>query len=145
MADRSSDRDALWVPLLTHYRAGERSGGPARVDSGRMAAQIHAISSAVRQFLHADGATAQAQQLSSIVAVIIEALFEAASHLPFGNPFSNANRAADHLLATGASWRESPLPLTVNGNSLPTEFISTVGDIIGHLPTIGTNGYLRSE
>jgi hypothetical protein len=43
------------------------------------------------------------------------------------------------------AWRESPLPLTVNGNLLPTEFISTVEDIIGHLPTIGTNGYLRSE
>lgn len=95
--------------------------------------------------LRADGVTAQARQLSSIVAVMVEALFEAASHVPFGNPFSNANRAADHLLATGASWRGSPPPLTVKGNPLPMELISAVGDLMGHLPTIGANGYLRSQ
>jgi hypothetical protein len=38
-----------------------------------------------------------------------------------------------------------PCPLTVKGNPLPTEFISAVEDIIGHLPTIGTDGYLGSE
>jgi 4-hydroxy-tetrahydrodipicolinate synthase len=94
--------------------------------------------------LHASAATERARQLSSIVTLMVEALFEAASDVPFGNAFSNANRAVDHLLATGSSWRDSPLPLTVNGNALPRELISAAEDIIGHLPGITAYGYLGS-
>ncbi|MEA3155987.1 MAG: 4-hydroxy-tetrahydrodipicolinate synthase [Betaproteobacteria bacterium] len=95
--------------------------------------------------LHAKAATERARQLSSIVTLMVEALFEAAGNVPFGNPFSNANRAVDHLLATGSSWRDSPLPLTVNGNALPSELISAAEDIIGHLPGITSYGYLGSD
>jgi 4-hydroxy-tetrahydrodipicolinate synthase len=57
--------------------------------------------------LHGNGEAERARQLSSIVTFMVEALFEAASDIPFGNPFSNANRALDHLLAMGSSWRDS--------------------------------------
>jgi hypothetical protein len=73
---------------------------------------------------------------------MVEALFEAAGNVPFGNPFSNANRAVDHLLARGGSWRDSPLPMTVNASVLPAELISAAEDIIGHLPGIRQKGYL---
>jgi dihydrodipicolinate synthase/N-acetylneuraminate lyase len=95
--------------------------------------------------LHANAATERARQLSSIVTLMVEALFEAAGDVPFGNPFSNANRAVDHLLAMGSSWRDSPLPLTVKGNALPRELISAAEDIIGHLPGIIPYGYLGSH
>jgi 4-hydroxy-tetrahydrodipicolinate synthase len=92
--------------------------------------------------LRANGVTLRARQLSSVVASMVEALFEAAGNVPFGNPFSNANRAVDHLLARGGSWRDSPLPMTVNGTALPAELISAAEDIIGHLPGIRQKGYL---
>jgi 4-hydroxy-tetrahydrodipicolinate synthase len=95
--------------------------------------------------LHANAATERARQLSSIVTLMVEALFEAANNVTFGNPFSNANRAVDHLLAMGSSWRESPLPLTVKANPLPRELISAAEDIVGHLPGITPNGYLGSD
>jgi 4-hydroxy-tetrahydrodipicolinate synthase len=95
--------------------------------------------------LHANAATERARQLSSIVTLMVEALFEAASDVPFGNAFSNANRAVDHLLAMGSSWRDSPLPLTVGGNALPRELISAAEDIIGNLPGITPYGYLGSH
>jgi 4-hydroxy-tetrahydrodipicolinate synthase len=62
MTNQTGEGDALWVPLLTHYRTGAKSGTPARVDPERMAAQVRAISPAVRQFLLA-GSTGDGWEL----------------------------------------------------------------------------------
>ncbi|MBV8589974.1 MAG: dihydrodipicolinate synthase family protein, partial [Acetobacteraceae bacterium] len=74
--------------------------------------------------LHQAGHTRRATQLSMVMAGLVDALFEAAQPVPFGNPFSNANRAGDHLRAMGRNWRDAPPPLTASGNRLPLELLA---------------------
>ena len=83
--------------------------------------------------LHETGELERAGHLSKVLTAIIEALFAAASRVPFGNPFSNANRAALHILTEGANWRSAPSPLTVGGQTLPVDLLEAVDDIIGHV------------
>ncbi len=91
--------------------------------------------------LHADGHRGRAGDLSAMMASLVDALFREASALPFGNPFSNANKAADHLLAAGRDWRAKPLPITVGGRELPSAFLEAVEDLIGHFPAMTARGY----
>jgi 4-hydroxy-tetrahydrodipicolinate synthase len=91
--------------------------------------------------LHAAGQIVRANEISALMTVMVNALFREAGAVPFGNPFSNANRAADHLLAMGRSWRSKPLPLTASGNRLPFELLEAAEDVIGHLPGISEQGY----
>ncbi len=51
--------------------------------------------------LHEEGKGEHARALSAVVTVVVQALFQAAGKVGFGNPFSNANRAADHVRAFG--------------------------------------------
>ena len=93
--------------------------------------------------LHADGHRQRAGELSAMMTTMIDALFREASAVPFGNPFSNANKAADHLLAAGRDWRAGPLPVAVSGNELPLALLEAVEDLIGHFPVTATRGYAR--
>ena len=91
--------------------------------------------------LHADGHSERAGALSALMTTTVEALFRAASAVPFGNPFSNANKAADHLLAEGRDWRARPLPVAVSGKELPFSLLEAVEDIVGAFPAIAVRGY----
>lgn len=92
--------------------------------------------------LHARGEAESAQRLSNVMSELVAGLFAAAADLPFGNPFSNANRAADHLAAHGEAWRERPLPLTISGNELPPALLEAAATLLGHLPRVAGRGYL---
>ncbi len=91
--------------------------------------------------LHADGEAVRAGELSAIMTAMVNAMFREASGMPFGNPFSNANRAADHLLACGRQWRSQPLPLAISGQELPLKLLEAVEDVIGCFPVIEERGY----
>ena len=92
--------------------------------------------------LNEDGQIRRAKELSAVMTGLVTALFDAAKEVPFGNPFSNANRAADHLRANGRRWREASPPLTASGNALPPDLLAAAGDIIGYLPAVPEQGYL---
>ncbi len=91
--------------------------------------------------LHAHGHRERAGALSAMMTTMIDALFREASAVPFGNPFSNANKAADHLLAAGRDWRARPLPVAVGGNDLPLTLLEAVEDLVGHFPAMAAQGY----
>ena len=77
---------------------------------------------------------------SRALTAIVQQLFSLAGAVPGGNPFSNANRAADHLLAYGKEWRQQPLPLRQDGSRLPADFLEQVEKALaagGWLPEIG--------
>jgi 4-hydroxy-tetrahydrodipicolinate synthase len=95
--------------------------------------------------LRQDGQMRRAMQLSVVMTGLVEALFDAAQAVPFGNPFSNANRAADHLRAVGRNWREITPPLTASGNPLPPELLAATEDILGYLPGMPEHGYLPDQ
>ena len=84
-----------------------------------------------------------ARARSDRVARQVETLFAAAARLPFGNAFSNANRAADHVLAWGPGWAEAPPPLTVSGETLPRALLAAAVQTLGEHPGIPARGYLQ--
>jgi 4-hydroxy-tetrahydrodipicolinate synthase len=94
--------------------------------------------------LHQDGETKRATQLSAVMTGLVDALFGAAQELPFGNAFSNANRAADHLRAVGRGWRDVPPPITASGQPLPASLLAAAEDILGFLPCVPEHGYLTT-
>ncbi|HEX7969755.1 MAG TPA: dihydrodipicolinate synthase family protein [Stellaceae bacterium] len=88
------------------------------------------------------GKADQARDISALLSRQIAALFKAAGEVPFGNAFSNANRAGDHLLAHGSAWRSAPAPLTVSGHPLPRDLLAEAAQILARHPGIPERGYL---
>ncbi len=84
----------------------------------------------------------EALAISRVLTSVVNEMFAAAGRLPFGNPFSNANRAVDHLWAYGSGWANVPAPLTISGNELPKELRETASDIVGRFPVLPERGYL---
>jgi dihydrodipicolinate synthase/N-acetylneuraminate lyase len=84
-----------------------------------------------------------ARDLSDTLSRQVAALFEAAGALPFGNAFSNANRAGDHILAWGAAWPSAPPPLTVSGHPLPRELLAVAAHSLALHPGMPERGYME--
>ncbi|WP_454914791.1 dihydrodipicolinate synthase family protein [Xanthobacter sediminis] len=95
--------------------------------------------------LHAAGEEAEARRLSAVLTEVVEALFAAAVPLPFGNPFSNANRAADHVLAYGPGWRTAPRPLTITGDAIPETLLEVAETLLERVPDMRRAGYLTRQ
>src|SRR6185437_2327573 len=83
-----------------------------------------------------------ARELSATLTRQIAALFEAAARLPFGNAFSNANHAGDHIRAWGQAWRDAPPPVTVSGERLPRALIEAAAESLARHPGVPERGYL---
>ena len=101
-----------------------------------------------REFRHIlrlldDGRKDAARALSDRLARQVAALFEAAAALPFGNAFSNANHAGDHILAYGQAWREAPPPVTVSGNTLPRALLEAAAQSLAEHPGVPERGYME--
>jgi 4-hydroxy-tetrahydrodipicolinate synthase len=87
----------------------------------------------------------EARAVSRVLTVVVTEMFGAAGKLPFGNPFSNANRAVDHLWAYGAGWVDAPAPLTISGNEIPRQLLEAASDIVGRFPVLPERGYLTGR
>lgn len=83
-----------------------------------------------------------AQEASRRLTGVVERIFALAQELPSGNPFSNANRAADHLLAYSAAWPAQPLPLLQDGRRLPAEFLHEVALVLRAAGWLPEHGYM---
>ncbi|MBV8458472.1 MAG: dihydrodipicolinate synthase family protein [Acetobacteraceae bacterium] len=95
--------------------------------------------------LHRSGQTGRATRLSEAMTGLVQALFDAAQIVSFGNAFSNVNRAADHLLAVGQHWRRVAPPLTASGNRIPEALLAAAQDVLGCLPALSQHGYLPAR
>ena len=85
------------------------------------------------------GATAESDALSRLVA----SLFAVADGLPSGNPFSNANRAVDHILAYGTGWKNTPARIA-SGETLPEEFLAAIETLLTEAEIDTKSGYYSS-
>jgi 4-hydroxy-tetrahydrodipicolinate synthase len=92
--------------------------------------------------LHGSNEHERALRVSHVLSAVVEMLFVEAANIPFGNPFSNANRAVDHLWAYGREWRLKPPPLTASGNELPEDLLVATADLVGRFPALPETGYL---
>jgi hypothetical protein len=57
-------------------------------------------------------------------------------------PFSNTNRAVDHLWAYGSGWREAPRPVTISGRELPMDLIEFAFEHTNDILSLPEQGYL---
>lgn len=95
------------------------------------------------QTCYQQGDYGSAAQISQALSNVVQRVFALAQDLPNGNPFSNANRAVDHLLAYGKSWQDHPLPVLLDGSRLPADFIARVETLITAFPLVFDHGYLQ--
>jgi dihydrodipicolinate synthase/N-acetylneuraminate lyase len=79
------------------------------------------LSLMIRMFRAGDKESAL--DLSARIDSVIRAVFTEAATLPFGNPFANANKALDHIMAWGGANR-APAPGTHDGSRLPIGLLS---------------------
>lgn len=84
----------------------------------------------------------RAQTLSMKVTSAVAEVFDAAADLDFANPFSNANRAADHVMAHGQHWRDVPPPDAIGGHQLSAALVERAHDAIAKLGPIPPMGYI---
>jgi dihydrodipicolinate synthase/N-acetylneuraminate lyase len=98
---------------------------------------LQAIARSLRQ-----GEAAAARSTSDALSAAVERLFRAASSVPFGNAFSNANRAGDHVLAWGKRWRDTEPPVTVSGATLPVDLLAEAEAAIASVRPVPEEGYL---
>lgn len=91
------------------------------------------------------GNSAEAAAFSKRIEDTVARLFQLAEGVPSGNPFSNANRAVDHLFAYGKGWRQAELPRLASGATLSIDFLeATEREVLTLRPSIDP-GYLHEE
>lgn len=124
-----------------HYAEALKPDGPY---DGWLLSTANVFAREFRQILRRRdaGQADAALDLSHTLTRQIAALFESADRLPFGNAFSNANRAGDHILAWGQAWREAPPPLTVSGETLPRALLEAAAESLARHPGVPERGYL---
>ena len=72
------------------------------------------------------GQREQADALSNRIEQVVSRCFEIVAGVPLGNPFTNANKLLDHVLAYGAEAVRQPPPVLHGGTRLPRELIEPV-------------------
>ncbi len=119
------------------------AGGPYH---GFLLSTVNCFAHPLAEMLAAlrEGRAETAHSISARVSAVAEELFSAAAELPFGNPFSNANRAIDHVFAYGeqeALTREPPA--TISGNRLPPALIGQAVQALQREGFDARTGYLE--
>lgn len=90
------------------------------------------------------GQQSKAAEQSAQLSQVVTCIFERASGINGTNPFSDSNRAVDHIVAHGADWRAVPAPLLVIGTELPFDFIEFAEREIAALDMVPEQGYLTN-
>ena len=62
--------------------------------------------------------------------------------LPYGNPFTNANKAIDHFFAYGPRALKKEGPILKTGIRLPGDVLSATGDILTTYHFMPESGYM---
>lgn len=92
----------------------------------------------------AAGKAEAAREVSAALTGASARLFAAAAPLAFGNAFSNANRAGDHILAWGARWDAVAAPRTISGALLPRALLAVAVEVVAAMGEMPERGYLAA-
>ncbi len=88
------------------------------------------------------GRQAEADALSARLEATVNEVFAAAAPLPYGNAFTNANKAIDHFMAHGPGARSVTPPRLHSGERLPAELLAATGAALESNALMPTRGYL---
>ena len=68
----------------------------------------------------------ESEKLSETISRTVGIAFELASSVSVGNAFTNANKAIDHLLVNGSTYRDMDTPMLIGGTRLPIELLDSL-------------------
>jgi hypothetical protein len=74
---------------------------------------------------------------------VVTGCFEAVADFAWANPFTNANKIMDHVLAYGARWKTVPAPYLHGRHQLPPEYLATAFDWLEREQLLPERGYLE--
>lgn len=89
------------------------------------------------------GRQAEADALSARLEAAVDEIFAAAMPLPYGNAFTNANKAIDHFMAHGRDAGRVPPPRLHSGERLPAALIDIAGAALERHALVPARGYLN--
>ncbi len=84
----------------------------------------------------------KAREISEKLTIVISEIFALVQPLPYGNPFTNANKAIDHFLAFGPSANTKEGPMLHEKIRIPHDVIQTTGAILTHYSLMPEKGYM---
>lgn len=88
------------------------------------------------------GRVGEARAVIAPVQEVVARAFELVADLPDGNPFANANKALDHVLAHGPEAARLPPPRLHSGSSLPRQVIEATCRTLADFGLMPGEGYL---
>lgn len=89
------------------------------------------------------GRQGQADALSARLEATVTEVFSAAAPLPYGNAFTNANKAIDHFMAHGPAAGAITPPRLHSGQRLPVDLLAITGAALERHGLMPTRGYLQ--
>ncbi len=95
----------------------------------------------IQQCLRADRRT-EADALAARVERVVTRCFDVVAGVSAGNPFTNANKLLDHVLAYGPDAPRQPPPLLHGGQRLPSELVAPVVAALQEQDWLPASGYL---
>lgn len=97
------------------------------------------------QRLVAGGRREDADALSQRIERVVSRCFEIVAGVAMGNPFTNANKLLDHVMAYGEDAARRPPPVLHGGVPLPRELIEPVAAALKEQQLFPECGYLTAE
>jgi dihydrodipicolinate synthase/N-acetylneuraminate lyase len=120
----------------------QESGGPYH---GLLLSTANCFSAQLKQMIVdlETGRIDRAKTISDRLTQVVKAVFALVSNLPYGNPFTNANKAIDHFMAYGLKAERIEPPRLHAGTRLPGELIKQVGKILREADLVPQRGYVE--
>ena len=84
-----------------------------------------------------------AAQLSDRIQEVVEGCFGIVRDYPAANPFTNANKILDHVMAYGQESLNRPPPYVRGGHQLPQHFVERAYALLAQGDLVPSRGYLR--
>ncbi len=84
----------------------------------------------------------KAREMSEKLTSVVSEVFAIVQPLPYGNPFTNANKAIDHFFAFGPSADTTEEPMLHERIRLPQDVIEATGAILTHYNLMPVKGYM---
>jgi dihydrodipicolinate synthase/N-acetylneuraminate lyase len=81
-----------------------------------------------------------ARRLIAAPELVVQQVFRSVASLPFGNSFTNANKAIDHWLAFGSQAERAPAPRLHGGQSLPEEILDEARTLLADAELLPVTG-----
>ncbi len=85
----------------------------------------------------------KAREISERLSAVVSEVFALVQPLPYGNPFTNANKAIDHFFAFGPRANRAEGPMLHKKIRIPHNVIQATGAILTHHNLMPEKGYME--